>query len=56
MTDQKKKVEPTRPQIPSDTNFHQVPWKSGQLPVGGYRSVFPMNGGTKTSGGGKKVY
>lgn len=57
MYDQDKKaVKPIRPQTPSDCHQPVQKWKSGQLPVGGYRSVIPMDGGTKTSGGGKKVY
>lgn len=56
MYDQEKKVKPVRPQTPSDCNYPVEKWKSGQLPVGGYRSVIPMDGGKKTSGGGKKVY
>lgn len=52
----KKEAKPIRPQTPSDAHCPVQKWKSGELPVGGYRSVFPMDGGTKTSGGGKKVY
>lgn len=57
MYDQEKKtVKPVRPQTPSDCHYPVQKWKSGELPVGGYRSVIPMDGGKKTSGGGKKVY
>ena len=57
MYDQEKKtVKPVRPQTPSDCHYPTEKWKSGQLPVGGFRSVIPMDGGKKASGGGKKVY
>jgi hypothetical protein len=57
-----------RPQLPRDGSPGMVRWQAGQLPMGGYRSVFDMSGmatptteplNTKlspTSGGGKKVY
>jgi hypothetical protein len=56
MYDQEKKVRPVRQETPSDCRYPVEKWKSGQMPVGGYRSVIPMDGGKKTSGGGKKVY
>ena len=58
----------TRPQLPRDGSPGMVRWKAGELPSGGFRSVFDMSGmatptteplNTKlspTSGGGKKVY
>jgi len=53
----------TRPQLPRDGSRDMQRWEPGQLPVGGYRSVFDFSGtpnyDTKhspTSGGGKKVY
>jgi len=57
-----------RPPIPRDATGGMQRWQPGQLPMGGYRSVFDMSGdkfpttsplNTKmspTSGGGKKVY
>jgi hypothetical protein len=57
-----------RPPLPRDATGGMERWKPGQLPMGGYRSVFDMSGdkfpttsplNTKmspTSGGGKKVY
>lgn len=57
-----------RPPIPRDATKDMQRWQPGQLPFGGYRSVFDMSGdkfpttgplNTKmspTSGGGKKVY
>ena len=57
-----------RPQLPRDGSPGMVRWQPGQLPSGGFRSVFDMSGmatptteplNTKlspTSGGGKKVY
>jgi len=52
-----------RPQLPRDGSRDMQRWEPGQLPKGGYRSVFDFSGtpeyDTKhspTSGGGKKVY
>lgn len=57
-----------RPQLPQDTSAGLQRWQSGQLPTGGFRSVFDMSGSqtpttgalntktSSTSGGGKKVY
>ena len=53
----------TRPQLPRDGSMGMQRWEPGQLPVGGFRSVFDFSEkspyDTKhspTSGGGKKVY
>ena len=53
----------TRPQLPRDGSRDMQRWEPGQLPKGGYRSVFDFSGtpeyDTKhspTSGGGSKVY
>ena len=53
----------TRPQLPRDGSPGMTRWEPGQLPKGGYRSVFDFSGtpeyDTKqspTSGGGSKVY
>jgi hypothetical protein len=53
----------TRPQLPRDGSRDMQRWEPGQLPKGGYRSIFDFSGtpeyDTKhspTSGGGKKVY
>jgi len=56
MKDEKRQVKPIRPETPSDCNYPAPKWKPGQMPPGGFRSVFPMDGGKKTTGGGKKVY
>jgi hypothetical protein len=52
-----------RPQLPRDGSRDMQRWEPGQLPKGGYRSIFDFSGtpeyDTKhspTSGGGKKVY
>ena len=52
-----------RPQLPRDGSTGAARWEPGQLPKGGYRSVFDFSGtptyDTKhspTSGGGSKVY
>lgn len=57
-----------RPQLPQDGSAGMQRWSPGQLPMGGFRSVFDMSGkkfptegalDTKmspTSGGGSKVY
>jgi len=52
-----------RPQLPRDGSAGAARWEPGQLPKGGYRSVFDFSGtpeyDTKhspTSGAGKKVY
>lgn len=52
-----------RPQLPRDGSMGQTRWQPGELPRGGFRSVFDFSGtpsyNTKqspTSGGGKKVY
>lgn len=52
-----------RPQLPRDGSAGAARWEPGQLPKGGYRSIFDFSGtptyDTKhspTSGGGKKVY
>ena len=53
----------TRPQLPRDGSKDMERWQPGQLPKGGYRSVFDFSGtptyDTKkspTEGGGCKVY
>jgi hypothetical protein len=53
----------TRPQLPRDGSMGMQRWEPGQLPVGGFRSVFDFSEKTPydtkhspTSGGGKKVY
>jgi hypothetical protein len=53
----------TRPQLPRDGSKDMERWEPGQLPKGGYRSVFDFSGtptyDTKkspTEGGGCKVY
>jgi hypothetical protein len=53
----------TRPQLPRDGSKGMERWQPGQLPKGGYRSVFDFSGtptyDTKkspTEGGGCKVY
>lgn len=58
-----KIAKPVRSQIPSDVKSCGMPrWKPGQLPTGGFRSVFDFSTGpestkiSKTSGGGGKVY
>jgi len=52
-----------RPQLPRDGSKDMQRWEPGQLPKGGYRSVFDFSGtpeyDTKhspTEGGGCKVY
>ena len=52
-----------RPQLPRDGSAGAARWEPGQLPKGGYRSVFDFSGtptyDTKhspTSGGNSKVY
>jgi hypothetical protein len=52
-----------RPQLPRDGSANMTRWSPGELPKGGFRSVFDFSGtpsyDTKhspTSGGGKKVY
>jgi hypothetical protein len=52
-----------RPQLPRDGSKDMQRWEPGQLPKGGYRSVFDFSGtpeyDTKhspTCGGGSKVY
>jgi len=52
-----------RPQLPRDGSPNMTRWEPGQLPKGGYRSVFDFSGtptyDTKkspTEGGGCKVY
>ena len=50
-----------RPQLPRDGSAGMTKWQPGQLPRGGYRSVFCFEDtyDTKhspTSGGGSKVY
>jgi len=52
-----------RPQLPRDGSPNMTRWEPGQLPKGGYRSVFDFSGtpeyDTKhspTKGGGCKVY
>ena len=57
-----------RPQLPRDGSPGMIRWQPGEMPSGGFRSVFDMSGdkfpttsplNTKmspTSGGGKKVY
>ena len=52
-----------RPQLPRDGSMGMQRWEPGQLPVGGFRSVFDFSEKTSydtkhspTSGGGKKVY
>jgi hypothetical protein len=53
----------TRPQLPRDGSRDMQRWEPGQLPKGGYRSVFDFSGeplyDTKhspTQAPGKKVY
>ena len=53
----------TRPQLPRDGSRDMMRWEPGQLPKGGFRSVFDFSGtptyDTKhspTEGAGKKVY
>ena len=53
----------TRPQLPRDGSKGMERWEPGQLPKGGYRSIFDFSGTPKydtkhspTSGGGGKVY
>ena len=57
-----------RPQLPRDGSMGMQRWEPGQMPMGGFRSVFDMSGNktpttgtlntkiSPTSGGGKKVY
>jgi hypothetical protein len=52
-----------RPQLPRDGSAGMQRWQPGQLPIGGFRSVFDFSETTTydtkhspTSGGGKKVY
>ena len=52
-----------RPQLPRDGTADMTRWQPGELPKGGFRSVFDFSGtptyNTKkspTSGGGGKVY
>ena len=52
-----------RPPIPRDATSHMTRWQPGEMPKGGYRSVFDFSStgplDTKhspTEGGGKKVY
>lgn len=51
-----------RPQLPRDGSKDMTKWETGQMPKGGYRSVFCFEEGnysnkrSPTSGGGKKVY
>ena len=52
-----------RPQLPRDGSMGMTRCEPGQLPVGGFRSVFDFSEKTPydtkhspTSGGGKKVY
>jgi len=51
-----------RPQLPRDGSAGMEVWQPGEMPKGGFRSTFPMDGKTfqtklsPTSGGGKKVY
>jgi len=51
-----------RPQLPSDGTAGMQRWEPGQLPKGGYRSVFDFSEGSyntkqsPTCGGGSKVY
>jgi hypothetical protein len=56
-------AKPTRPQLPSDGSTGMERWQPGQLPKGGFISVFDFSGtptyDTKkspTEGGGCKVY
>jgi hypothetical protein len=56
-------AKPTRPQLPSDGSTGMERWQPGQLPKGGFISVFDFSGtptyNTKqspTEGGGGKVY
>jgi hypothetical protein len=58
-----KWAKPIRPQKPSDnTQMGQPRWQPGELPKGGFRSVFDFSTGPEstklspTSGGGGKVY
>ena len=57
-----KPAKPVRPQKPSDVTNNAKKWKLGEMPQGGFRSVFCFEDGdystkiSRTSGGGKKVY
>ncbi len=57
-----KIASPMRPQLPSDGTAGMQRWEPGQLPKGGYRSVFDFSEGSyntkqsPTCGGGSKVY
>jgi hypothetical protein len=52
-----------RPPIPRDATSHMTRWQPGEMPKGGYRSVFDFSStgtldtkNSPTEGGGKKVY
>ena len=56
-----KYAKAIRPQKPSDTTERYQKWQPGQVPMGGFRSVFCFDDSynskeSPTSGGGKKVY
>jgi len=52
-----------RPPIPRDATSHMTRWQPGEMPKGGYRSVFDFSNtpsydtkNSPTEGSGKKVY
>jgi len=58
-----KWAKPIRPQQPRDASqMGQPRWQPGEMPKGGFRSVFDFSTGPEstklspTTGGGKKVY
>jgi len=57
-----KMAKPVRPQRPSDVTSNGRRWQLGDMPQGGYRSIFCFEDEdystkiSRTSGGGKKVY
>lgn len=56
-----KYAKAVRPQKPADATERHQKWMPGQVPSGGFRSVFCFEDSynskqSPTSGGGKKVY
>lgn len=56
-----KYAKAVRPQKPADATERFQKWQPGQVPQGGFRSVFCFDDSynskqSPTSGGGKKVY
>lgn len=57
-----KMAKPVRPQRPSDVTGGAKRWSPGEMPQGGFRSIFCFEDEdystkiSRTSGGGKKVY